>query len=305
MKKIFLNIKTALGVAFLWGATLSCSDRILDEVNEDKSHPKSVEAKFILADVITSTAHSNLGGDLSTYLSTYVEHEVGVHNQLWRAEMREGEPTLATTFNNTWQRLYTTLKDARIAIALCSEGGRQEGNSVTKGIAEVMAAYNSALLTDFFGDVPWSEAALIDGIGNPLVMSPKIDRQEDIYRGIFALLDAAIADLQGKDSHATGSMGQQDLLYGGDAAKWLKLAYGLKARYTMRLLHRAENKNAEYDKALGYISQSFTSADEQAAFAVYDANNINPLFDFQWSRSGLGASQSLAEKLAGRHDPRL
>jgi hypothetical protein len=302
MKKTLLHIKTVLGIVFLCGLTLSCSDQILDEINTDKSHPLSVEAKYILADVITSTAFSNVGGDMNTYLSTYVEHEAGVHNQLWRAETRSGEPSLATTFNNKWESLYATLKDARIALALCSEGGKQEGNSITKGIAEVLVAYNSALITDFFGDVPWSEAALVDETGSPVNMTPKIDKQEDIYKGIFELLDAAIVDLQGDDAQAIGNY---DLLYGGDAAKWRKFAYGLKARYTMRLLHKAANTATIYDEVLDYISKSFTSADEQAAFALYDANNLNPLFDFQWSRDGLGASESLAEKLIARNDPRI
>ncbi|MDR3189142.1 MAG: SusD/RagB family nutrient-binding outer membrane lipoprotein [Prevotellaceae bacterium] len=304
MKRIFLHIKTALGIAFLWSVALSCTDEILDEVNKDNSHPQSVDAKYILADVITSTAFSNRGGDLNTYLATYVEHETGIDNQLWRAETRSGEPTVASTFNNNWSNLYTTLKDARIALAQCSAGGIQEGNDVTKGIAEVLAAYNSALITDFFGDVPWSEAALIDETGSPLNMTPKIDKQEDIYKGIFALLDAAIADLQKADIKTIGSY---DLLYGGDADKWIKFAYGLKARYTMRLLKTVAeaNRPAEYDKVLEYIAKSFTSADEQAAFAIYDANNLNPLFDFQWSRDGLAASQSLAEKLIARNDPRL
>jgi hypothetical protein len=305
MKTVFLNIKTVLGIVFLWAAAISCSDRILDDINTDNSHPKSVDAKYILADVITSTAFYNVGGDMNTYLSTYVEHETGVHNQLWRAETRSGEPSMATTFNNKWESLYITLKDARIALAKCSEGGSQEGNDVTKGIAEVMVAYNSALLTDFFGDVPWSEAALINEDGLPLNMTPKIDKQEDIYKGIFNLLDDAIADLQGTDSHASGGIGSYDLLYNGDEAKWLKFAYGLKARYTMRLLHKATDKTAELNKVLNYIDNSFASADEQAAFAIYDANNLNPLFDFQWSRDGLAASESFADKLIERNDPRL
>jgi hypothetical protein len=281
----------------------SCSEDILDKINEDNSHPKSVEAKYILADVITSTAFSNTGGDFNTYLSTYVEHEVGIHNQMFRAETRSGEPALATTFNNTWVSLYNTLKDARIAIALCSEGGKQDGNDVTKGIAEVLAAYNSALITDLFGDTPWSEASLTKDDGGPLYVTPKIDKQEDIYTGIMSLLDAAIADLQGEDIR--GAIDEYDLLYGGDKSKWIKFAYGLKARYTMRLLHKTTDKAAAYNKVLDYVSKSFTSVNEQAAFAFYDANNLNPLFDFQWSRDGLAASESLAKKLIARNDPRL
>ncbi|MDR2138710.1 MAG: SusD/RagB family nutrient-binding outer membrane lipoprotein [Tannerella sp.] len=277
---------------------LSCSDDVLNAVNRDKDHPARVESKYILAEVITSTAFHNIGGDINTYTSTYVEHEVGIDNQLWRAEMRTGEPSLASTYNNTWGSLYEALRNARIAGEQCSE----EGDPVTRGIAEVLEAYNSALITDLFGDAPWSQAARVDENGSPQYMTPKIDRQEEIYRGIMAGLDAAISDLQASDN---SSIGNYDLLYAGDKAKWLKLAYGLKARYTLHLLHRASDQAAEPDKILDFASQSFASAADQAAFNIYDATNFNPLFDFQWSRDGLAASESLAEKLIERNDPRL
>ena len=306
MKTIF-NITTKFASLFLAVVLVffSCSDDALDRVNNDKDHPKGVDSKYILTEVITSTAFHNIGGDLSTYLSTYVEHEVGIDNQLYRAEIRMNEPSSSSTFNNVWESLYTALRDARIVIDQCSEGGAQEGNFVTRGIAEVLAAYNSALITDMFGDAPWSEAAIILPSGLPVYMQPKVDKQEDIYKGIFAYLDAAIADLQKTDSHYSGSVGNYDLLYNGDKAKWTKLAYGLKARYTMRLLAKASNKNAELDKVLDYVSKSFASVNDQAAFNVYDAVNYNPLFDFQWSRDGLAASESMADKLIERNDPRI
>lgn len=84
-------------------------------------HTQSVAARFILTDVITSTAFSNAGGDFNTYLSAYIEYEVGVDNQLYYAETRESELTSSSTFNNTWNGLYSTLKSARIIINQCSE----------------------------------------------------------------------------------------------------------------------------------------------------------------------------------------
>jgi hypothetical protein len=297
-----LNIIKLLVLLLIPVFVSSCSNEILDEINENNSNPKSAEAKYILADVLTSTAFYGMGGDFNTYFSTYVEHEVGIHNQLFRAETRAGEPHGATTFNNVWVNLYNTLKNARIAIALCDSGGKQEGDDITKGIAEVMAAYNSALITDMFGDTPWSQASLIKDNGIPLYITPKIDKQEDIYREIILLLDAAIADLQKSDNNP---IGEYDLLYQGNVDKWVKFAYGLKARYTMHLLFKTSNRTDAYDKVLDYVSKSFTSASEQAEFGIYDANNLNPLFDFQWSRDGLAASESLAEKLIARNDPRL
>lgn len=278
----------------------SCSEDVMDDINKDINHTQSTQAKFILADVITSTAFNNVGGSINTYTAAYVEHEVGTHNQLFRAEHRQGEPSTSSTFNNPWGSLYSAYKHAKIVIDKCSPGGAQEGNDVTKGMAEVLAAYNLALITDMFGDAPFSEAG-----DYTVSMTPRLDKQQAIYEAVHAYLDAAIVDLQKSDAHVTGGPREFDLLYQGNASKWLKFAYGLKARYTMRLMNRSTNVNADMEKVIEYTQKSFTSADEQAAFSVYNATNLNPLFDFQWSRDGLAASRSLADKLIERNDPRL
>ncbi len=278
----------------------SCSKDIMDDINKDNNHSTDAQAKFILADVITSTAFQNTGGDINTYTSAYVEQEVGTHNQLYYAEMRQSQPSSASTFNNTWGSLYSTLKNAKVIIEKCSVGGSQEGNDVTKGMAEVLAAYNLALLTDLYGDTPWTEAG-----DYKVSLTPKIDTQEAIYADIMAYLDNAITDLQKTDSHSSGGPGAYDLLYNGNASKWLKFAYGLKARYTMRLMNRSTNVNADMQAVIDNVDKSFASASEQAAFSIYDESNLNPLFDFQWSRDGLAASRSMADKLIERNDPRL
>ncbi len=301
--KTYINItKSVVFASVLSAALAGCSEDKMDEINKDNNHTSSVDARFILTDVITSTAFSNVGGDFNTYGSSYIEYEVGIDNQLYNAEIRLNEPSASTTFENTWSGVYSTLKNARIAVKQCQEGGRDEGNDVTRGIGEVLAAYNSALLTDMFGNTPYSEAALVDESGAPVYMLPKIDAQEEIYRETMQLLDAALADLQLSDKTPIGG---NDLMYQGDAEKWMKLAYGLKARYTMRLLGRSANSEQDLKNILDYVSKSFASADEQAEFALYDANNINPLYGFFEARAALASSESLGEKLAERNDPRM
>lgn len=305
MKSIFNLTKGILSIAFVSITFISCSEDKMDEINKDRDHTTSVPAKFTLAEVITSTAFSNVGGDFNTYFASYVEHEVGISNQLYRAETRQGEPSSSTTFNNIWGNLYSNLKNARIVVARCSEGGPQAGNYTTKGMGEVLVALNSGLIADAFGNAPYSQAALPSlANGQPQYMTPEVDTQESIYQSIMTSLDNAIADLPQGDQHATGSAGSYDLLYGGNAEKWLKLAYGLKARYTMHLLPRSTNVKEDMEEVLEYINHSFTSVDDQAAFAIYDATNINPLFDFQWSRDYFAASKSMSEKLISRNDPR-
>ena len=300
--KLKLNIVQliALGLLVTPVAFTSCSEDAMDEININPNNPTDVNAKFILTDVITNTAFYNVGSDINTYVSAYVEHEVGTDNQLWDAEHRVSQPTLSSTFENPWGNIYASLRDANIVIKKCSVGGVEAGNNTTLGIAQVMAAYNLALLTDMFGDVPYSESF------SPLTnKNPKIDKQEDLYKEVFALLDDAIVNLPKGDAAATGAMYQQDLLFGGKADKWIKFAYGLKARYEMRLLNVSQDKNASLARVIEYVDKSFKSATEEAAFNVYSEQNLNPLFDFQWSRDGLAASKSIADKFIERNDPRL
>lgn len=292
---------------------VSCSEDKMDEINSDKNHPLTVSSKFIMTNAMTSTAVSAVGGDLSLYASIYMEHEVGIDNQTYNAETRSGEPNVAATYNNSWGSIYANLRSIKDVISLCTDGA-DKGNDVTLGVAKILYAYNAAVLTDVFGDIPLSEACEYTELGTPLYMQPKIDKQEDVYKAIMQNLDEALVLLDGTDAAASGSMGMQDLIYGkasngeieAEKALWQKAAYGLKARYTMRLIAKSANKTQDLNNILDYISKSFTSADEEMKFSIYDGNNqLNPLFDFMYSRTGLGASKSLIEKLSVRKDPRL
>jgi len=297
--KFKLNIIKLLVVGCLVApvAFSSCSEDRMDEINENVNNPTDVKARFILADVITATAFSNSGGDINTYMSSYVEHEVGVHNQLWNAEHRVNEPSVSSTFNNSWVNIYNTLRNSQIAIDKCVPGGTDEDNFTTLGIAQILHAYNLALLTDMFGDVPYSEALDINKS-----FTPKIDKQEELYTKVNLLLDEALKNLPKGDKIGISAY---DLLFKGDANKWIKFANGLKARYAMRLLKVSKDKNTDLEKVISFVDKSFTSAEEEAAFNVYNAQNLNPFFDFQWSRDALGASRSLADKFIDRNDPRL
>ena len=163
MKSIFNISKGFLSVAILSAAFVSCSEDKMDSINNDNNHTTVVPSKFILADVLTSTAFNNVGGDFNTYFASYVEHEVGISNQLYRAETRTGEPSSSTTFNNVWENTYSVLKNARIIVHKCSEDGDQHGNYTTRGIGEVMVALNSGLIAGTLVNVAGASDVLNEG----------------------------------------------------------------------------------------------------------------------------------------------
>ncbi|MFT3748788.1 MAG: SusD/RagB family nutrient-binding outer membrane lipoprotein [Agriterribacter sp.] len=283
----------------------SCSKKELDKVNFNPNNPSDVSAKFILTDMMTSTAFSAVGGDISLYSSVYLEHEAGVWGQTFNAETRVGEPTQATTYNNSWNSIYANIKSLKIIIAKTSAGGTEEGNDVTCGIAKVLLAYNLGVLTDFFGDAPFSESGVIDASGAPVILQPKIDKQSELYPQIQTLLDDAITLLDGTDGAGTGSVGSQDLIYGGNKALWKKAAYGLKARYLIHTLKISSDVDGDLTKVVDNIDKSFKSAGEELIFNIYDGQAyINPLFGYSNARDGLGVSQSLAKKFKTLNDPR-
>lgn len=311
MKK-YTSIGKLLAVSFLTAFTVSsCTEDVMDKINENPNNPKDAPAKFLVTDLGVSTAFNTVGGDFSLYSSVYIEHEVGIGNQLFRAETRRGEPSTATTYNNAWISLYANIKNAKIAILKCQEDPADKGNVVTEAIAKILLAYNAAIATDVFGDTPFSETGILNPDGTPAFMQPKIEKQQSIYAEVMQNLDDAIVLLDegtAKDLGLSGAIAARDLIYGkksNQSALWLKAAYGLKARYTMRLLNKSTNQTADLQNVLTYISKSFLSPAEELKLAIYNGDaQLNPLFAFSASRNSLAASQSLIDKFIERNDPR-
>jgi len=265
----------------------------MDKINNNPNNPTDVASKYIITDVMTSTAFTCTGADLNFYASVYMEHNVGIYGQMYDAEIRQACAD-ATTYNNTWTALYTNLLDLKTIIKKCSTGGTEAGNVTTLGIAQILTAYNLALLTDLFGDVPWTEACQ-PGV----IFTPKVDKQQDIYTAINKSLDDAITNL--KATSAFPSLGTQDFIYGGSAAKWLKAAYGLKARYAARLALI----KPDWDAVIANANLSFASASEEFSFNKYDGTTAtNPNYQFYLDRDYFGSSLSLSHKTTDRNDPR-
>ena len=292
--KTFLYVCTGLGTLVL---PTGCSEDKMDEINQDINHPTSVNTSFLITEVEMSTAFSVTGGDYSAFLSVIMEHEGGTVEQLYEADHRLFQMEDASNWGNCWGYIYNNLNACQDVINACSAEGVEANNHVNRGIARTMMAYNLAFLTDMHGDVPWSEA-----LNFREFMTPNLDKQEAIYQDVMKLLDEALNDLA--QGNAT-TLGAADLYYKGDAAKWTKAVYALKARYTMRLLGRSADRTGDLNKILDYVSKSFTSADEEMKLDKYDgASTYNPTYVLARSRDACGLSKSLMDKLISRQDPR-
>ena len=119
-----------------------------------------------------------------------------------------------------------------------------------------------SVLTDTYGDIPYSEAGLgyIKGISNPVY-----DKQEDIYNAFFTELKACVDQLDNANDRITGDVTSLK----GDRQAWQRYANSLRLRFAMRISDvNPEKAQKEFEAALndphGYIADA-----SQNAYVIY------------------------------------
>lgn len=104
--------------------------------------------------------------------------------------------------------------------------------------ADVFHALGYMEMLDLYGEMPYTQA----GTGNP---SPQPDDGKTIFNGCMAKLNEAIS-LFGKTQDAgVPALATGDLWNNGDVNKWIKMCYGLKARYMLKLSKKTDLYNAD------------------------------------------------------------
>jgi hypothetical protein len=156
------------------------------------------------------------------------------------------------------------------------EIAEQDNQYYYSGIGKILLALSLGNVTSLWGDVPYSEA-----LQGSLNRSPKYDPQKSIYEAIQQLLDNGIADLQ------QPVMGKKpasdDIIFGGDKAKWVKTAYALKARYYMHLTKRSDAELGfnPSQKALEAIANAIASSGDDLEYTYgYSSAESNPFYSY-------------------------
>tara|TARA_R110001599_G_scaffold45036_3_gene133558 strand:- start:6919 stop:8334 length:1416 start_codon:yes stop_codon:yes gene_type:complete len=280
-KKIFFSV---LALSFVLH---SCD---LEDSNIDPSRPLNVELSLILPTAIGQSAFNQMALP-ARQPGIVMQHFAGIDAQ--QLGYSENYLYEENTFNNYWNggAYGGVLKDARDLI----QQGTEEGQPYYVGIAKVLMAEEFGRLTSSFGDIPFSDA--LKGTES---IKPVFDKQEDVYDGVLRILDEAIIELS--KPAVAGGPASDDLIFGGNATKWIKLAHGLKARYLMHLTKR----RSVYAQVLTEVNASFVSQAEEPAFQWQSAiTAANPLAKFGLERSNtLKIDSRFGQAMTNRADPR-
>lgn len=128
-------------------------------------------------------------------------------------------------------------------------------------VADIYHALGFMQMLDLYGEIPYTEA-----LGNSPV--PAYDDGKTIFNGCEAKLDEAIKLLSEAQPATATPLSKGDLMNGGDAQKWLKMAYGLKARFLLKL-----SKKAEFDPEaiLDCLSKGPQSIDDNSVMPCFNS----------------------------------
>ena len=231
----------------------SCSDEYMENMNTDPSKAATIDPNAQL-----TTAQLQTYGDLSM-MEIYRNYHYAFTQQLmgcWNPTNYGGRHTLDNNeMSRIWTSFYTqSLKNIIDAQYRTAEDAEKVNiNSVLR----IYRVYLMSIITDTYGDAPFSEAGLgfLEGKFNP-----KYDKQEDIYNAFFLELEDAVNKIDPTKDKVTG-----DLIYAGDVTKWQQLANSLRLRFAMRISNVNPTKaQTEFENALAANGGVITDASSDA-----------------------------------------
>jgi hypothetical protein len=156
--------------------------------------------------------------------------------------------------------------------------------------------------------VPYSKA-LNGEDGTQESLKPSYDKQADVLNAIQAVLTSAIADLGQAKANNNLLPSSDDYIFGGDADKWIRTAWMLKARYALRLSKK--NSADAYSKTLAALASAnaagLSAGDDCEMMFGTSANEYNQWYAFtKVDREGyIRMGAKLVNMMNSTSDPRL
>lgn len=258
-----------------------CSDDYMERMNTDPSKPANIDPN---AQLTTAQLQTYGGLDIveiyRSYLYAFNQQLMGC----WNTTNYGGRHTIDNTeMSRMWTGLYP-LGIKNLVDAQYRTDNDPEKVNINSAL-RIYKVYLMSIITDIYGDAPFSEAG--KGVLEDKY-NPRYDTQEEIYNSFFTELKAATAAFDAGKDQITG-----DVIYGGDIAKWKKLANSLRLRYAMRISDVAAQKaQTEFSDALQadggimetgsddalikYIEIPFSFGSE--AYTDYRGNALSQLF---------------------------
>ncbi len=279
--KLYIKQLSIIGLLMV-GILSSCEQ--FEEFNDNPNEPTVVSAGVLLTSSLRSSINSLvlesflLGNNAAQLTTKTLRTEVDVYN--WNA------------FPTVWEALYESLTD----IAAVENLAIEVGNEQLEGVAITWKAYVYSVLTNAYGDIPYTEA--IQGASSNF--TPVYDLQSSIYPDLLSELARANTLLTG-----TGSI-SGDILLNGDAEKWQKFANSLRLRLLMTANRQISDAGAQFANIVQNENILASNDDNVTLTYLTGFPNQYPLVPLKIGDfDAVAFSQRALDVMEPRKDPRL
>ncbi len=245
-------------------ALVNACDSGFDDLNTSKVAALNIDPAYQLNNAILNVNSGGFAG------GSYLIYDLGIVQQIITpnsgvvAGANYNQDNRGAT-QSLWQSYYRNVIKNTVDVITKTKDDPDRANLYN--MARILQAFTFMVLTDEYGDVPYTEA----GKGYLEVnFFPAYDSQEDIYNSIITELTAASAAL-----NASGRIETADALYGGNIAQWKKFANSLLLRAGMRLSKVNATKAQQVVSALDLAQLILTNADN--AVLRHDNNYQNAM----------------------------
>ena len=261
------------GAVILGAIALTTACENFLDVNDNPNTPEIVSPNLYLPPMIhwLITAPQFDGRFVGRYTQQWTLPQTsGTIPNTWE---RHGYDRLSDNGAQQWRDVYWSLGQNLVDMMNLAE--EQERWDIL-GVGQLMKAWGWLVVTDLHGEIIVKQAI------DPTRFTFDYDTQEFTYQEVLRLLDEAIKNLQRSDGAVdAGYMGVGDKMYGGDRAKWLKLAYGFKA---LTLNHFSNKTTYRPADVIAAVDLSFTGNGDDAILTYPGTSTDNADRNF-WGRT--------------------
>ena len=222
-----INITYIAGLFLLLGLSTSCKDE-LSEINQNQNEAEIPQPDYLLTSAIKTTADSYWGvsNNLASSL-LFVQH--------W-ARIQYTDPDRYIFTNNDFNEGWSTWYSKSISqLKIVQKLAKNTGNDNYEGVALVLQSWVFSLLTDAYGEIPYTEAGDIDHY-----LTPRYETQEAVYKGLLADLKNAQNLLQVDGDPIAGDIiyADKDISFSEQITRWKHFANSLRLRFALRIADR-------------------------------------------------------------------
>lgn len=172
------------------------------------------------------------------------------------------------------------------------------------GLAKFFRAVLFSQLTETFGDIPYSQS--LNALGGNV--KPAYDTQEQVYAGVLNELKQANEILSDSKGNIAG-----DIIYGGKASQWKKLANAYRLRLLIHLSKKEANATlnikTQFQSIIsdptGHPLMTGKSDNGQIVYNTSSTSNYYPTAGSLSLGTAVSLEAGMADILKLRQDPRL